>query len=97
MDVGGLIISMSEEYSRREKVQEVYESLSTYEDMERISLLKLVIWRERCLNGESLNFETMQGIEAFDPAEYKKERRIKSGVAAIIFAVLPFLKEPVDW
>jgi hypothetical protein len=80
---------MKEEYPRREKVQEVFESLSKYEDMEFISLLELAI---SCLNGESLKFETMQEIETFDPAEYKRESRIKSGAAAIIFGVLLFLK-----
>ena len=32
--------------------------------------------------------------DAFDPAEYKRERRIKSGADVIIGGVLPFL--PVD-
>jgi hypothetical protein len=80
LEVEELINSMTEEDARREKVQEVYESLSNYEEIWRLSLLGLAIWSERCLNGGGLKFESMQEIEdlwamdeAFDPAEYKRE------------------------
>jgi hypothetical protein len=95
MDLQERITFMTEEDSEKEKeVREIYETLSKYEKMERISLLKLAVWRTSCLN---VKFDSMQEIEAFDPAEFKRERRIKSGVNAIIQNVLPFLKEPFDW
>jgi ankyrin repeat protein len=101
MDVAGLIDSMTKEDSKRVKVQEIFERLSKYEEMERISLLELAVWRESCLNGDGISkFDSMQAVEdlgvadreTFDPVEYKRERRIKSGVDAIICGVLPFLK-----
>jgi hypothetical protein len=69
MDLEERINSMTEEDSRREKVQEVYESLLNYE-------LELAIWRaESCFNWNSLKSESIQEIEdlratdaAFDPA-----------------------------
>ena len=68
--------------------------------MERAFLLELGIWRASCL----VSFQTMQDIidrgikdETFDPCEYKKERRIKSGAEIIIRGVIPFLEnEPIE-
>jgi hypothetical protein len=51
----------AEENSRREKrkkVQDIYKRLLKYEDMNRISLLKLAVWSEGCLNGGDITFDT---------------------------------------
>ena len=79
-----LINNMTTEDSRR-KVQEIYESLSKYEIKRSMSLLALAVWRTSCLHWGDFKFKSMQQMEdfretdgAFDPAEYKRERRIKS-------------------
>jgi ankyrin repeat protein len=97
-----LINEMTADKSKTEKVQQIYERLSKYEEMEHtVSLLALAVWRTSCLHWGDIKFISMQGMEdlratnyAFDSAEYKRERRIKSGVDVIIRGVLPFL--PVD-
>ncbi len=84
------------------KFQEIYKRLSKYEEMKHsMSLLALVVWRTCCLHWGDIKFKSMQEIEdlratddAFDPSEYKRECRIKSGADVIIRGVLPFL--PVD-
>jgi ankyrin repeat protein len=100
MDVEELVNAMTEEGSK-EKVQEIYERLSKYEEMELISLLELAIWRTSCLNGGGIKrkFDSMREIEdllatdeAFHLAEYRRERRIKSGAGAIIHGVRQFLE-----
>jgi ankyrin repeat protein len=102
IDVKELINAMTEDDSNMETVKEIYERLSKYEEMEHtISLLGLAVWRTSCLHWGDIKFKSMQQMEdlratdgAFDPAEYKRERRIKSGAGVIIRGVLPFL--PVD-
>jgi hypothetical protein len=99
IDLKELITSMTEDASERQ-VQQIYERLSKYEKMERISLLELAIWRTSCLNAGGTKFDSMQAMEdyllatdeAFDPAEYKRECQIKSGADAIIQGILPFLE-----
>jgi hypothetical protein len=61
-------------------------------------LLALAVWRTSCLHWGDIKFKSMQQMEdfwatddAFDPSEYKRERRIKSGADVIIRGVLPFL------
>jgi len=84
------------------QVIHIYESLSKYEKMERISLLELAIWRTSCLNAGSTKFDSiMQAMEDYllardegsNSAEHKRECQIKSGADAIIQGVLPFLEE----
>ncbi len=97
-----LINAMTEEDSKTKKVRKIYARLSEYEEMERtISLLALAVWRTSCLKWGDIKFKSMQEMEdlratdeTFDPVEYKRERRIKSGADVIIRGVLPFL--PVD-
>ena len=100
IDLEELIISVT--WGDRERqVQQIYERLSKYEKMERISLLELAIWRTSCLNAGNTKFDSMQAMEdyllatdeASNPAEYKRECQIKSGTDAIIQGVLPFLEE----
>jgi hypothetical protein len=61
-------------------------------------LLALAVWRTSCLHWGDIEFQSMQEMEdlratdhVFDPSEYKRERRIKSGADVIIRGVLPFL------
>jgi ankyrin repeat protein len=97
-----LINAMTEEDSKTKKVRQIYARLSKYEEMERtISSFSLAIWRTSCLKWGNIKFKSMQEMEdlratdeTFDPAEYKRERQIKSGADAIIRGVLPFL--PVE-
>jgi ankyrin repeat protein len=97
-----LINAMTEEDSKAKKVLQICARLSKYEKMEgNISLLALAIWRTSCLKWGAITFQSMQEMEdllatdeAFDPVEYKRERRIKSGADIINRGVLPFL--PVD-
>jgi hypothetical protein len=97
-----LINALTADDSKAKKVQEIYERLSKYEEMEHaLSLLALAVWRTSCLHWGGITFKSMQEIEdlqatddAFHPAEYKRERRIRSGADVIIRGVLPFL--PVD-
>jgi hypothetical protein len=85
--------------SKTKKIQEIYKRLSNYEEMEpTILLLALVVWRTSCLHWGHIQFQSMQEMEdlratddTFDPWEYKRERRIKSGADVIIRGVLPFL------
>ena len=94
IDLEELITSMTEDDSERQ-VHQIYERLSKYEKMERISLLELAIWRTSCLNAGGTKFDSMQAMEdeAFDPAGHKRECQIKSGADAIIQGILPFLEE----
>jgi hypothetical protein len=69
-----------------------------YEQMERLSLLELAIWKANCIN-HGLAFSTMQEIDdygalesGFDPLVYIQQKRITSGAAVIIENVLPFLQ-----
>jgi hypothetical protein len=97
-----LINDMAADDSKTKKVQEIYERLSKYEEMEHtMSLLALAVWRTSCLHWGDIKFKSMQQMEdlwatddTFDPLEYKRECRIKSGADVIIRGVLPFL--PVD-
>jgi hypothetical protein len=98
-----LINNMTKEDSRR-KVQEIYESLSKYEIKRSMSLLALAVWRTSCLHWGDFKFKSMQQMVdfrvtdgAFDPAEYKRERRIKSGGDLIVRGVLPFLPVNEEW
>jgi hypothetical protein len=99
-----LINAMTEEDSKRKKVRKIYARLLKYEEMERtISLLALAIWRTSCLKWGDMQFQSMQDMdnfrptdEIFDPALYKRERRIKSGADVIIRGVLPFLAVDED-
>jgi hypothetical protein len=104
VDVEELINAMTEEDSKRKKVRKIYARLLKYEEMERtISLLALAIWRTSCLKWGDMQFQSMQDMdnfrptdEIFDPALYKRERRIKSGADVIIRGVLPFLAVDED-
>jgi hypothetical protein len=97
--VGDLINAIKADDSKTKKVQEIYERLSKYEEMQHtISLLALAIWRTSCLKWGSIEFQSMHDMEdfrttddAFDPVKFKRERRIKSGADVIIRGVLPFL------
>jgi hypothetical protein len=102
IDVEKLIKDMTAGGSKTKKVKEIYKRLSNCEEMEHtMSLLALAVWRTSCLHWGDITFKSMQDMEdlrtvddAFDPSEYKRERRIKSGADVIIRGVLPFL--PVD-
>jgi hypothetical protein len=102
IEVEKLINDMRADGSKMEKVQQIYKRLSKYEEMEHtMSLLALAVWRTSCLHWGGIQFKSMQQMEdlqaadgAFDPSEYTRERRIKSGADVIIRGVLPFL--PVD-
>jgi hypothetical protein len=83
---------------RREEVEDVYTRLSKYEIEHSLSLLALAVWKTSCLHWGDFQFESMKGLEdlgatdgAFDPAEYKRQCRIKSGVDMIIRGVRPFI------
>ena len=97
-----LINTLTADDSKAKKVQEIYERLSKYEEMEHtMTILALAVWRTSCLHWGDIPFKSMQEMEdlrttddAFDPSEYKRERRIKSGADVIIRGVLPFL--PVE-
>jgi ankyrin repeat protein len=100
-----LIDAMTEHDGKKTRVkrtQVIYARVSKYEEIgPSISLLALAIWRTSCLHWGDKSFQSMQEMEdlwamddAFDPVEYKRERRIKSGADVIIGGVLPFL--PVD-
>jgi hypothetical protein len=97
-----LIDDMTEDLTlmddRREAVKDVYTRLSKYEIEHSMSLLALAVWKISCLHWGNFQFVSMQGLEdlgatdgAFDPAEYKLQRRIKSGVDMIIRGVRPFI------
>jgi len=97
LGVQELINQITQEDSRR-NVQEIFERLSKYEMEHTMYLLALAVWRTSCLHWGVFEFISMQGIEylgatdgPFDPAEYKRERRIKSGADVIIHRVLPFI------
>jgi hypothetical protein len=98
IDVEELINAMTADASKTRKVQEIYERLSKYEEIEHtMSLLALAIWRTSCLHWGDIKFQSMQEIEDLQAtyvAAYKRERRIKSGADVVIRGVLPFL--PVD-
>ena len=74
-------------------------TLLKYEQMERLSLLELAVWK--CTIQNDPFFSTLQEIrdqwalnEKFDPAAYANERRVTSGITEIIQNVLPFLGKP---
>lgn len=74
-------------------------TLERYEQMERLSLLELAIWKAKC-TAYGVVFSTMQEINdywalesGFDPLLYLQQTRITSGVTVIIENVLPFLQE----
>lgn len=102
-DIGQLINSITQTDSKLRQVNEVLEKLLKYENMERVSLLELAVWKENCLKGCGTNkCKSMKDIEnlsskdaRFDQAEYKQKRRIVSGVDAIIHGVISFLVEPI--
>ena len=102
LSVQELIKDMTQEDSTwTRKVQAIYERLAKYEMEHTMSLLALAVWRTSCLHWGDLKFVSMQEMEmlaardgAFDPAGYRLERRIKSGVDMIIRGVQPFV--PVD-
>jgi hypothetical protein len=71
-------------------------TLETCEQMERLSLLELAIWKANCTSYGV--FSTMQEIDdywalegGFDPRVYLHQKRITSGVTVIIENILPFL------
>lgn len=70
--------------------------LEAYEQMERISLLELAIWKSKICDGlvfssvlEMREYSVLE--ENFDSKEYAKNLRITSGCAIIIPRVLEFL------
>jgi hypothetical protein len=77
------------------------QTLERYEQMERLSLLELAIWKAKCIDKPTaygVVFSTMQEIDdywtlesSFDPLVYRQQKRITSGAAVIIENILPFL------
>jgi hypothetical protein len=74
-------------------------TLETCEQMERLSLLELAIWKVSCI-ANGVVFSTMREIDdywalesSFDPRVYLQQKRITSGATVIIENVLPFLQE----
>jgi len=74
----------------------IHETLEKYEKMERLSLLELAVWKASLVNDPF--FETLDDLDAywtldrnFDPVAYKNNRRVTSGITAIIQGVLSFL------
>jgi hypothetical protein len=72
-------------------------TLESYEQMERLSLLELVIWKANCTS-YGVVFSTVKEINdywalesGFDPLLYLQHKRITSGVTVIIENILPFL------
>jgi ankyrin repeat protein len=102
-DVEELISSktMEEDSTSREMAQEIYERLSEYEEMGRISLSELATaWRASCHKVSFIPCKRLRihGQRIVKPlirlyTIERRERRIKSGTDAIIHGVLPFLKE----
>ena len=65
IDLEELITSMQAMEDSERQVQQIYERLSKYEKMERISLLELAIWRTSCMNAGSTKFDSMQAMEDY--------------------------------
>ena len=101
-DFLGFLKSMAtyeRDFNTRDKLDLLGEALRGL--MERALVLELAVWKASCLSPNS-NFASMEEIASckepgFDPCQYKKERRTRSGAEAIIVGVLPFLEnESID-
>jgi hypothetical protein len=83
------------------------QTLERYEQMERLSLLELAIWKANCIaktTAYGVVFSTMREIDdywalesSFDQCVYRQQKRITSGATVIIESVLPFLHQSVRY
>ena len=99
-DMDQLVESMStheRDFMTREKLNVIIEAI--HEMVERIVLLELAVWREACLTvQDGHRVESMAALAEHlgdnhgSVAEYKQERRIKSGAECIARSVLSFLE-----